>query len=395
MSATFSRTLRSLDADRPRRRLATFLVAVLLTGWMAWFVLGQVTVCEVTDKARLEVHTAAHAVAAPVGGQVVKTLLTLGREVREGDELIVLDAEAERRTLTEKRARIDALGGRLRALRQEIQAEQDAMAVQRTARTAAIAESRAQLAEAEARAAAAEREAQTSTRLLAQGAISEEQWRRDRTEAEARRATVKALGFATSRLEQDRAVQEGERKVRLAKLEREAVELDGDRAIEEAASRRLDHDIALRTIRAPVSGRIGEAADIRAGAVIKPAERLGAVVPAGPPRAVALFPPGAVGRLRPGQPARLRLEGFPWTQYGVVSATVADVGNETANGLIRVELTLDPDPASAIPLQHGLPGSVEVEVERVAPVVLVLRAAGQWLRVRRAADSTGGARGEP
>ena len=35
--------------------------------------------------------------------------------------------------------------------------------------------------------------------------------------------------------------------------------------------------------------------------------------------------------------------------------------------------------APAIPLSHGSPGSVEVEVERISPVDLVLRTAARWL----------------
>ena len=41
-----------------------------------------------------------------------------------------------------------------------------------------------------------------------------------------------------------------------------------------------------------------------------------------------VIPVAVVGRIRPGQPARLRLEGFPWTQYGTVAATVAEHLNE-------------------------------------------------------------------
>jgi len=94
---------------------------------------------------------------------------------------------------------------------------------------------------------------------------------------------------------------------------------------------------------------------------------------------VAAFPAAAVGRIRPGQPARVRLEGFTWKQYGALAATVADVGNAPNAGRIRVELVLAPGRASPIPLGHGLPGSAEVEVERVSPAVLALRAAGQYL----------------
>ena len=88
------------------------------------------------------------------------------------------------------------------------------------------------------------------------------------------------------------------------------------------------------------------------------------------------LPPAALGRIQPGQPARLRLEGFPWTQYGAVSATVASVASEVRDGWVRVELAVHPDAAPPIPLQHGLPGTIEVEVDHISPATLVLRTAG-------------------
>jgi uncharacterized membrane protein (UPF0127 family) len=83
------------------------------------------------------------------------------------------------------------------------------------------------------------------------------------------------------------------------------------------------------------------------------------------------------------QPCRLTgldaPEGFPWTQYGAVPATVASVASEVRDGWVRVELAVRPDAAPPIPLQHGLPGTVEVEVEHVSPATLVLRTAGLLL----------------
>src|SRR5262249_24740888 len=129
------------------------------------------------------------------------------------------------------------------------------------------------------------------------------------------------------------------------------------------------------------------------GSVVRGAETIGSIVPRGEPRAVALFPVAAVGRVRPGQPARLRLDGFPWTQYGVDSARGAGVGDRARARLVRVELALNGDPASAIRLGHGLSGSAEVEVDHVSPATLVLRVAGQYLVARRlstATDAPGG-----
>ena len=87
-------------------------------------------------------------------------------------------------------------------------------------------------------------------------------------------------------------------------------------------------------------------------------------------------PPEALGRVRPEQRGRLRLDGFPWAQYGTVSATVARVATETQNGKIRVELDVE-EADFPVSLQHGLTGTLEIEVERVSPAYLVLRSIGR------------------
>jgi membrane fusion protein (multidrug efflux system) len=354
----------------------------LLGAWAAWLVRGEVALYEVTAVARLEVQSAAHQVTAVVPGRVIETRLRLGQKVQAGDVLVVLDAEAEQRALQEKRRRRQALLDRLPPLAREIDAERVALLRLEQARQAAREEARAQTAEAGARADDAARRAQTSRRLGRVNAIKSEELRHDLAEAEARRAAELALQQGAVRLERDRDLLESERRARLARLERTLVELRGEAAVEAAALRRLEHDLALRTLRAPVAGWVGEVAEVRSGTVVQVAQRLGAIVPPGERRAVAWFPVAALGRLRPGQPARLRLDGFPWTQYGTLAARVADVGSEPVDGRARVELILAQEQEARIPIEHGMTGSAEVEVERLSPAALVLRAAGQLLAGR-------------
>jgi len=126
-----------------------------------------------------------------------------------------------------------------------------------------------------------------------------------------------------------------------------------------------------------MSGRLGEAVVLRPGAVVQEGARLGAIVPAGRLMAVAQLPPdAALGLIRTGQIATLRLDGFPWIQYGTVNAHVSRVAGEVRDGTVRVELAID-TAGSKIPLQHGLPGSVEIAVERATPWALILRHAGR------------------
>jgi membrane fusion protein (multidrug efflux system) len=75
----------------------------------------------------------------------------------------------------------------------------------------------------------------------------------------------------------------------------------------------------------------------------------------------------------------MRLDGFPWAQYGSIPATVSRVAGEVRDGQVRVELGITPTAAFRVPLQHGLPGSVEIEVERLTPAALLLRTAGRLL----------------
>src|SRR5262249_11793431 len=124
-------------------------------------------------------------------------------------------------------------------------------------------------------------------------------------------------------------------------------------------------------------GRVGEMAGLRPGSVVAEGDKLGAIVPDGRVQIVAQFPPASLGRIAPGQAAAMRLDGFAWTQYGAVPAVVSRVATEIRGGTIRFDLGVDQSHASKIPLGHGLPGTLEVEIGRATPAALVLRHAGR------------------
>jgi membrane fusion protein (multidrug efflux system) len=395
MSAMFSRSLRSLSADGFGRSLGGLLcVMAILGAWGAWFLLARVALYAVADTARLEVDRAFHPVASPLAGRVVASRLVLGQEVQAGEVLVELDATAQRLLLEEERTRQAVLVPQLAALRKEIVAEEEARREERQAGRMALDKARAQYRAAETVARLSQVEAERMARLHAKKYIAELDLVRARAEEQKRQAAADALRLEISRLEQGQRTQESDRKARLERLRRELSQLEGQMAMAAATIERLGHEIETRRLRAAAAGRLAEAANVGIGAVVREGEKLGVIVPPGELRASAYFlPSAALGRLRPGQPARLRLDGFPWTQYGSVSATVASVGSEARDGRVRVELVVHPHPASPIPLQHGLPGTVEVEIEHVSPATLVLRAVGQLLAVPGTALASGSGQG--
>jgi membrane fusion protein (multidrug efflux system) len=202
---------------------------------------------------------------------------------------------------------------------------------------------------------------------------------RAKDELEGRRAEAAAARLGIKRLDAQQIATEREQRGQLGALVRQRVNLEGQRAAAAAAITRLERVAEERQIRAPIDGRVGEIAPLFVGAVIHEGERLASIVPEGRVSLVAEFPASALGHVRTGQKARFRLDGFPWTQYGYVQATVQRVATETRNGHVQIELAVHHLPSSSIRLEHGLPGAVEIEVERVAPVALLVRTLGHAL----------------
>ncbi len=166
----------------------------------------------------------------------------------------------------------------------------------------------------------------------------------------------------------------------LFRLQEELASLEGEQRVRTATVERLKYNLSLHQLRALQDGMVGEILPLRVGETVKVGQVVASIVPRGELEVIAQFSSkAALGRIQVGQPARVHLDGFPWTQYGGLTATVSAVATQARDGTIRVELAIPPESGSRIPRQHGLSGTVEVQVERVSPALLVLRAAGRLI----------------
>ncbi len=389
VSAPFAQSMRALSADRARSpRVGILAVLLLLGAWLAWFFGVKVSVYEVSDASRLETERAAHTVDALVSGRIKVFDMRLNQDVEKGDVLVVLDSEAEQRRLNEERTRLATLTPEIEALERVLKALERSIQDDRIATAVAIEGGKAKQREAETAARLASEEAARAQRLHESGAISAAEAERARARAEETRAAAQARALEADLESRTQRTRESQNIARLEDLRRELATLEGRRATSLAIIAQLEHDIELRTIRAPVSGRIEDVAKYTAGAWVKEGDKLGVIVPRGELRVVAEMPPHTtIGRVRPGQNARVRLDGFPWTQYGTLGARVVSVASEPRQGHVRVELDVTQDLSGRIPLQHGMTGTTEIEVDRATPAELVLRATGQLLERPKAASA--------
>jgi membrane fusion protein (multidrug efflux system) len=381
LPAAYFRTTRSLAQDTAWAAVLTWALAgTLLAAWTAWFLLGRVTLYEVTPHARLEVQQAAHAVSAQVPGRVLSTRLALGQTVAVGEVLAELDAGADTLRLAEEHARLQALGAQLAALRLEIAARQQGLPPEQRAALAALQGAQARIREASAALAYATDQEARLREAVAAGSVAAVEALQARAEMNKLAAAREALAAEAQRLEASGHSRAADQLAQTLNLQRAGAALDGELAASAQAIARLNLDIARHRVRAPVAGTVGDVAPLHAGDMVGAGQKFATVVPAGALFAVADFEPRAVlGRVHAGQRARLRLDGFPWTQFGSLPLTVSRVASEIRDGRIRVEFRPDGAWPTGMPLQHGLPGAIEVTLDRVAPAVLVLRASGQML----------------
>jgi multidrug resistance efflux pump len=351
---------------------------VLFVAAGIWFATANIREYEVSVEARVESERGAQLLNAPVAGVVVANHLELGKSVHQGDVLVELDAEAERRQLEEAKAKLASLSRETEALSHVIDLEERAKNEDRAAGASAVLEQRAEEREAELDAQLAAAEAERATRMEAGGVVSELERERAKAAAERLAAERKARGFSAERAEEEQRTRDARALADIAKLKREITNLDGQKTALEATTALLSYEIDKRTLRAMVDGKVGEfVASIVPGSYIHEGDALGAIVPDTGLHIVALFAAdGAVGRIREGQPARVRLTGFPWADHGVVTAKVTRVADEPRNGQVRVELEVtDVDPR--IKIEHGLTGTAEIEVDRATPLAMVLRTLGR------------------
>ncbi len=385
MASNFHRIGRSLTTDNGSKSITVIAIGLLLVlAWLFWAFHAQVAMYEVSDSARLELNASTYPVQASLAGQLVASTLTLGKQVQAGEVLLELDSSAEQLSLAEEQARRASIGPQLEALHLQMKSERAGQGDERLVLGFSKEGALAQYRQADAQATLAERESDRAIRLQKEGILAVAEAERAKADAQSKRAAAESFRMAAGNLEPELQVRDRDREVRLRQIAGDEAKLEAEIETSSATIQRLQHEIERRRVRAPISGRLGECSVLHPGSHVSEGQQLGIILPNDELHAVADFNPAtAMGRLHPGQHGVLRLQAFPWAQYGTVSTHVSRVASEIRDGKVRVELTVDRDQHLRIPVQHGLPGSLEVEIERTSPAALILRSAGNLVNGQR------------
>ncbi|MFO0665270.1 MAG: HlyD family efflux transporter periplasmic adaptor subunit [Polyangiaceae bacterium] len=375
MASAFSRTLRSIDADRMRAPKSLVVFALVIAAlWTGWATMSKAPVYVVSKEARVESQQAVAPVEVTEPGRVVKTYLSLGLRVKEGDVLVELDPSLEIQRMIEQQTKIDTIQARIEVLKEQSGVREEISKWQEK-----VAQAQAAVAAARSKAAAAslEREKKMlsmSDRLSKEQLQSAMEHLAAQNQAGARNDTLEAARAEASQSAIATGLESRRTVLQISEVKRSIVELEGERRLAESTLALLKAQLERRTVRAPASGILGNVSTLQVGAVVGPGKPLATVVPTTDLRVIGYYPAGdSVGRVRENQPVSYRFTGFVWTQFGIGKGRVTRVANEPSNGLVRVEMSIDPSSVPSIPLQHGLALSAEVEIENITPSTYLVR----------------------
>lgn len=381
MAMPFSQTLRALgDESHARPALLLAFAAPALALWCGWFFAATLPDYETATDARIEADRPLFRVLAPAAGVLRSTSLVVGRRVRQGEILAELDSQREAARLAEERARLGSLTAVLQSQKTETESQRQAFAAARRvaeldARQAAVRLESSQRASAYSEDRAARWKALSDAKL-----VSKEDGEQRAADFDARKGELRESQIALRKVTLEWELKQRERQATLQRLAAAEVATARDIEVCKATLARLEYELQERTIRSPIDGTVAETARIQVGSLVQMGESLGVVIPSGSLHISArMSPADALGRVRPGQAARMQLRGFPAAQYGTLKAVVTSVASEPRDGGIHVELSASSDHLSLVPIEHGMPGTVQIEVAALSPAQLVLRAAGRKL----------------
>jgi membrane fusion protein (multidrug efflux system) len=349
-------------------------------------VLAKVPIVKVSSQARIEPHNAVYRIEPPSAGRVMRSLLKLDEDVKEGDLLIEFDTRAERLELDQSKATKVALEQELSVIRDQIANKKSEVSATGKVDEVAVREALEKEQEIAPRHRLAQERAQLALKSPT-GSMSELEKLERATDVDALGFAKTAQGLAIVRLRREQAVRGQTLTAQLLGLRREELKADGQLRELKVGIDRLEYQIEKKRYRAPASGRLVDVVELGAGAFIADGQRLGTIVGNDAEvRVRARFPKEVVGIIQPGQTAQLKLDGYPWTVYGTVRATVTRVGTdpgqvatpEAIPNTVRIELDIKAPADPRIQINHGMTATVEVEVARVSPIAVLMRAIGEW-----------------
>lgn len=341
-------------ADRVITRLTTWIAGLLLLALAVWGAVASWRLWhyEETDDAQVEEYI--NPINSKVGGFIRRIKYEENQPVRAGDTLVVIDDRDYQLPVAEAEAALANAQAQLSALSSNVQTSERSSAV-----------SQAQIGAARARLAEQEKEYTRYRQLLADEAVTRQQFERIQTALAVARSDYQALQGSYATAQSRVSETQSQRPVLLAEIKRRKVAL---------AKAKLD--LSYTIVTAPYAGKMGRKT-IQEGQLIQAGQPLASIVNEQAGKWIAAnFKETQLRHMHVGQPVRITTDAYPGqTFHGQIESLSPATGarfsllppdNATGNFIkvtqrIPVRIRLTDDTQKTAQLAAGLNATVLVE----------------------------------
>ncbi|HEX7901151.1 MAG TPA: HlyD family efflux transporter periplasmic adaptor subunit [Planctomycetota bacterium] len=333
-----------------------YVILLLLAAAGVWAAYAEVDVV-VQARGRVLIEGEPIAISAPEPGMVIEAPARVGARVKKGDILLRLDAFKVAGEASQLDADLRAGIGEAERHREAAKSGRDVL--RKVVEEREFARNSISILESQVKGLKS---------LLEQGAASVFQVNQKEQELNEARSR-------TSRL--DAELQRGETEA--VQRERQARELETRLEGVRVKLEQLKESRRQMSVLSPVDGVVTKAAAVHPGRFLSPGEAAVTINPDDRPLMVALQVPNAsMRRLRVSMPVRMRLDAYPWQDYGQAAGELVRIDPDAdEEGRYRAWVRLSAadvrGPRGVEPLRAGLLLEADVIVERRTVLDLVVR----------------------
>lgn len=384
MAIAFEDSKRALEQQLSTRLDIVHLVLLgFLASLVVWAITGDIDVYRTSVKGTLKTQSGSQVLQPEVDGTIKQSYLELGAIVAKGDLLLQLDDQQAQLNLTKYINELEA-----NKLQQAIMNEQQQLTLQKyqllnETLQNEIKQTKAQLEQSNKVFSTQKNIQQGMEQLASSSAVAKMDLLKQNLEVVRAEAASKVHRISLDNKTRQLPANERERDLALSQINSRLTGLKDQAAQLQKAIDSARLEVAKYKLYATAKGEVVQLEPLSTGNKVAKGQKLATLSDGSQWMLQTRFKASdAIGHIATGQAARVLVDGFPWRQYGSLSATVSHVAKEGIDTHVEVQLKLNNNKDSRIPLTFGQPVTVEIKTETVSPIMLLLNAFDRATRGR-------------
>lgn len=382
MAIAFEDSRRALEQQLSTKLDVVHLVLLMfLTTLVVWAVTGEIDVYRTSQNGTLENQGGALKVQSQVSATIKESHLTLGMRVEKGDLLLQLDDKTASINLSKLEDELTANLQQQTILKEQTQLTAQKYQLLESSLKSEIKQIETQLEQSK-KVLDTQQNIQDGFKALAKtSAVAQMDLLRQNLEVVKAESLTQVQTIELSNKRQEIPRNQREQDLAISQINSRLSALADRQEQLNRAIASAQIEVNKYAIKAAEAGEVVQLIALPKGNHITPTTKLATISNGADWLIHSQFSAkDAVGHVKQGQTARVLVDGFPWRQYGSLSATVSRVAKAGIDGRVDVYLQLRDNAESQIPLTFGQPVTVEIKTQSLSPIMLLLNAADRAVR---------------